>query len=336
MPAASFSTAAVLPGQRVAYWNEVAADALARMRIVPLESGAFSGELHADSIGELGVSTAHSSRSRLQRTRSDIAGSSEHVFLLNLALQGSFVMRQRGREGLVETGDFAIGNAAEPFEILHRSSCTAGVLRMPERLLKRHLPDPALLSGRVLSGREGAGLLAAEAVRCLCRQAELGRAAALHESVVEPVVALIASACAAQLGTTATGVAQAERRRYEILHFVETRLADPELSAGAVARRFGISDRYLRMLFAQEGESVADYVARRRLEECARRLADPRWRHCTVSEVAIAWGFNSLGSFDRVFKQRFQCTPQAFRAASLAAAAGPETSVPVKSGFRGG
>jgi AraC family transcriptional regulator, positive regulator of tynA and feaB len=131
-------------------------------------------------------------------------------------------------------------------------------------------------------------------------------------------------------------VAQAERRRYEILHFVETRLADPELSAGAVARRFGISDRYLRMLFAQDGESVADYVARRRLEECARRLADPRWRHCTVSEVAIAWGFNSLGSFDRAFKQRFQCTPQAFRAASLAAAAGPETSVPVKSGFRGG
>jgi AraC family transcriptional regulator len=59
------------------------------------------------------------------------------------------------------------------------------------------------------------------------------------------------------------------------------------------------------------GETVGDYLRRRRLEVAAMRLAgQPR---LTVLQVALSVGFSSAEAFTRAFNARFGCSPTAWR-----------------------
>ena len=309
----SFSTVGLPPRQRVAYWNDVVGDFQARMEVKPADGGAFSGVLHWDALGEAGLSTATSSRAVLRRTRSHIAQADRRVFFVNLAIRGDYTVAQGGREGVVREGDFAINDSAEPFVISHHAECAAGVLRVPEGLMKRHLPMVESLAGRPICGQSGRGAVAADTLRSLCRQLERGHSEELDGSMADHVVALIASACAAQFERLRPGTRMTEFRRADIRRYIEEHLCDPGLAPRAIAGRFRISERYLRLLFEADGEGVAAYVQRRRLEQCAGRLADRTWGTRTVSEIALAWGFNSLGSFDRAFKRQYGLAPHEYR-----------------------
>jgi AraC-like DNA-binding protein len=66
-------------------------------------------------------------------------------------------------------------------------------------------------------------------------------------------------------------------------------------------------------------ETVSAYVLRRRLEECARQMADPRWRGHSISEIAFAWGFNSASHFTRCFRERYGRSPRDYRREQLEA-----------------
>jgi AraC family transcriptional regulator, positive regulator of tynA and feaB len=80
-----------------------------------------------------------------------------------------------------------------------------------------------------------------------------------------------------------------------------------------VAAQLRVSSRYLRMIFAASRESVSSYILRRRLEECARQLADPRWRAHSISDIAFRWGFNSAPHFSRSFRDLYGTSPREYR-----------------------
>jgi len=69
----------------------------------------------------------------------------------------------------------------------------------------------------------------------------------------------------------------------------------------------------MRSIFNQDGEAVSTYIIPRRIEETARRLVNPTWKGCTISEIAYKWGFNSISSFERAFKSRFGEPPGSYR-----------------------
>lgn len=316
-----FSTTTVAPRERLAYWNECVGDVQVRMQIAPVADEVFSGDLHFDTIGDVEVSTAASSQAVLQRTARHIAHDERRLFRVSLAMRGEFTLRQRGRESVVHEGDFSLTDSAEPFSMHHHAACTAGVLGVPEVLMRRHFPLVDDVSGRAVSGLTARGAVAVGALRALYAQMERGRCTELEPVAVEHVVGLVASALAAQFGTVKSGGSAVAFRRADLRRYVEAHLPDPALTVMAVARRFRLSERYLCLLFADEGETMSAYIRRRRLEECARRLADPLWRGRSVSEIAMDWGFNSLGSFDRAFKQHFGVTPHGHRSTALAGAA---------------
>jgi AraC-like DNA-binding protein len=99
--------------------------------------------------------------------------------------------------------------------------------------------------------------------------------------------------------------------------FIEQHLRDPELTPSIIADRLKISSRYLRMIFAANSETPSAYILRRRLEECASRLGDPRWRGHSITEIAFSWGFNSAPHFTRSFRDRFDASPRCYRQQQL-------------------
>jgi AraC-like DNA-binding protein len=94
---------------------------------------------------------------------------------------------------------------------------------------------------------------------------------------------------------------------------IEELLPDFALDTAMIARRAGLSARYLNGLFGEEGTSLMRYIWRRRLERCAKDLCDPRRAGERVAEIAFRWGFNDASHFSRAFKQQFGCAPGEFR-----------------------
>jgi AraC-like DNA-binding protein len=95
---------------------------------------------------------------------------------------------------------------------------------------------------------------------------------------------------------------------------IERDLRDPALNAARVAARLRMSPRQLRAVFAAGNETVSGYILRRRLEECARELADPGRRRTAISAIAASWGFDSAPQFTRSFRERFGMSPRQYRA----------------------
>jgi len=100
---------------------------------------------------------------------------------------------------------------------------------------------------------------------------------------------------------------------HAVLRHIDARLAEP-LTLAQLAKVAHFSPFHFHRLFAawMGGETLGDYLSRRRLELAAHRLlAQPR---LSVLEAALAVGFGSGEAFARAFKRCFGSTPTAWRA----------------------
>lgn len=91
---------------------------------------------------------------------------------------------------------------------------------------------------------------------------------------------------------------------------------DPELDLAELARRLGTNTAYLsRGLNEGLGLGFAEAVNGLRVEHVAARLRDGT--DDDILTMAIAAGFGSKATFNRVFKDRFGVTPSAYRRVSI-------------------
>jgi AraC-like DNA-binding protein len=121
---------------------------------------------------------------------------------------------------------------------------------------------------------------------------------------------LLAVACGANAGEHEEAIRLArlaEAKRYIALH-----LSDPDLTPEKAAAALKISVRHLHRIFEPSGMSFAQYVVSRRIEECRAALMNPAGAR-SVTDVAFAWGFNSMPTFYRAFRQVFGATPGELR-----------------------
>ena len=100
-------------------------------------------------------------------------------------------------------------------------------------------------------------------------------------------------------------------RMHRVLEHIDRELDQP-LELERLARVANFSPFHFHRLFtAWMGETLGDYMRRRRLELAAQRLvAQPR---LPVLQVALSVGFGSTEAFARAFKTRFGSTPTGWR-----------------------
>jgi AraC family transcriptional regulator len=102
---------------------------------------------------------------------------------------------------------------------------------------------------------------------------------------------------------------------HRVLEHIDRHL-DEQLELQTLASVANFSSFHFHRLFtAWMGETLGDYVRRRRLEVAAQRLiAQPR---LPVLQVALSIGFGSTEAFGRAFKARFGSAPTAWRDAQV-------------------
>lgn len=89
---------------------------------------------------------------------------------------------------------------------------------------------------------------------------------------------------------------------------------DPEMTIDSLAARLNTSRHHVSQVINEKlGKTYADYVADLRLEEARTRLSNPANNRFTIAAIALDSGFNSVSTFNEVFKKRYQITPSKFR-----------------------
>jgi len=94
-----------------------------------------------------------------------------------------------------------------------------------------------------------------------------------------------------------------------IKQYIVHNLHDPKLSAEQVSRKFEISARYIRLLFAEEGTSFSDYVTEQRLAYVHSCLTDRRQILRRIADIAFEVGFTEPSTFYRQFRLRYGMAP---------------------------
>jgi AraC-like DNA-binding protein len=104
-----------------------------------------------------------------------------------------------------------------------------------------------------------------------------------------------------------------------ILTEIKTGFANPEFSSGGVARKLGVTSRYVQDLLHETGMSFTERVTEMRLQRVRQTLEAVGKSGLTITEAAYAAGFNDISYFNRCFRRRFGTSPTQFRGQNLLA-----------------
>lgn len=96
----------------------------------------------------------------------------------------------------------------------------------------------------------------------------------------------------------------------ELVYWIEEHLEEP-LSLSRVALKAGYSQWHLQRVFREVmGDSVANYIRKKRLQEAAFEL---KQSERTIADIAYQYQFDSHQSFTRAFKKVYSKTPSIYR-----------------------
>jgi AraC-like DNA-binding protein len=255
---------------------------------------------------------------RVQRSPGHIARSGETAFLLELQLEGTSIARQGGRDARLDAGDFTLLDSARPFEVRCAAPMKLLVLKVPRALLGKYLGCPEAMAAIHMCARRASNELTSRFLRDLWRWSNTARADSCRsEHAARAALELIACAYGA-LPDARADVGAAGAHRIRVIDYVETHLSDPDLSPTSIAAALRMSRRYLHRVWKEgDGESLARYVLRRRLEECARALRDPLYVGRSVTAIAFDWGFVGMPHFCSAFREHYGASPSEYRTSAV-------------------
>ncbi len=230
----------------------------------------------------------------------------ENWISLYQELSDGSTFQHAGNEFTTRPGDLLLTDPTIPFSFRPRGAHDYRRWMLPRAWIEPHLPPGRRPLSVQFAGSHGINGLVHAYLRALndafheCDSAEL-------PGVIDNFCRLLALACGGGPGAQRTATRAAKLR--QVKDHIALHLSEPDLTPARVAAAMKISVRQLHLLFEPTGTSFAEHVLRRRLEECRAILESPSSGGRSVTDIAYAWGFNSLASFYRAFGQRFGMSP---------------------------
>ena len=302
--------------------------ALANMAPDIANDGALSLSMRIRLLPGVAVAAVECSPLSVQRSGRQLADGNDDVLLfLNPGSPeprgrvGDWVVRQRGLGNRGEmactsgSGCFALNERAGRTDF-HAPQSRCLLIAFPRQRLLPDMADVDRAMRQPLADTLPLRLLARQALELTqstsaCDASDDAERLRLSEQLLDLSALVLGATSQAQNRAYARGLRQARLKAIQADLRVHAGRGD--LSLEWVAARHGISARYVRALFEQEGSSFSDYLLELRLQRVFDQLTSPRHAGSTVSAIAYDAGFNSLSWFYRAFKQRFDTAPSDVR-----------------------
>jgi AraC-like DNA-binding protein len=230
-----------------------------------------------------------------------------------LQLEGNAVVAQAGREAALEPSDLVVRCSRQPSEMLFNSFSKQLLFKVPYGVERPRLGQAELSYGVKIDGKSGAGAPISQFFQALWTNIDLlsGATYPMFETNISNMTELVLALTADRFEHCGPSVRHIHLRR--IIEHIETNLADPALNPTGIARQHGLSLRYLHKIFDVTGQTVSEYIRRRRLKRCCEDLIDPMSQHLHIGQLSMRWGFTDAAHFSHLFRDRYGQSPREFR-----------------------
>jgi AraC-like DNA-binding protein len=307
-----FSTDNIPAPDRLATWREVIGQQYLRLDLEPEQSSELQAKLEVHYLPSTLVTFLQTTPMKYSRTPHE-ARSGDGDFTFVCGSRDRFYFHAEGQEEVLDDSDAAL--------IFHGRS---GTIHVPRRgrfvtvrvngdMLRAAVRGLDESSAHCLRGRNAALQLLERYIDCLVHSGSFDPALDhLVNTHIVDLLALNLSPTDETLERAGHGAVRAARlsaiRADVLANFSQVRL-----SAKTVAKRLGVSDRYVYLLFEQSGLSFSRLVTETRLKRAMEMLRDPNCAAMRISDIALAVGFGDLTTFNRAFRQFYGDTPRTIR-----------------------
>ncbi|GEC54661.1 AraC-like DNA-binding protein [Bradyrhizobium japonicum] len=308
-----FSTRDLPERIRIPLWREHFGRCIVRADIEPLSESSFQADASLRAVQGLRMLALKGTSMRFKRLQANLADGDDSIGVI-FCSPGKSQLSQRGQEA-----DLCAGNAiailhSEPASVTYIDGSQFG-LAVPREALAQRVADVEGLVMRPILQRTEAFRLFTSYMKSVLRTKALSTPK-LRETVVTHIHDLVALAiddCPALGESSASAVVAARHRA--VLDYIATHFQEPGLSVQAVARRQGISSRYLQRLMASSGPSFTERMNELRLQQALKLLTEPDAGRQRISDIALEVGFSDVSYFNRLFRTRFGDSPRGVRLA---------------------
>jgi AraC-like DNA-binding protein len=309
-----FSTNDVPPRERIAVSRDVLGRLYLRLDPEPADGAPLCLTIERHDWSSVSLIYSETNPICFQRTP-DLVRDADGDFRFVVGVEGArYHFASGGIEEVMDGADAALLFNGAVCKVSLLGTCRSTAIRIPrerlaaatqeldERPIRRAPPGCASL--RLLSGY----------VALLRRQGPTADPVLAHQ-IASHLVDLVALT----LGPTeetrlrARGGATRMARLAAIRADVLANLAEMSLSAKTIGRRHGVTDRYVHLLFEENGQTFGRFVEEERLKRAFALLADPTQNLKRIGEIATEVGFAEHSTFDRAFRRRFGDTPSGVR-----------------------
>jgi len=310
--ALTITTSGVNPASRSAHWQQSIAETYFPLDLKFRDSNRFSGEIACWRMGSVSLSRLRSEALLYRRLPRHLLGEDQEQLLVTIPRRAEIRFSQCGSDIRCSRGSFILERSYEPYEFYHEEAAELWVLKVDTTALGRRVRAPDRFCGMRFDATNGAGGLFADMVRHIPRRHD-SMSESVRETVGQQLVDLLALSLQEDDRTLAAGtssIRNAHLVRAET--FVRANLDRRELSPENIARRCGISVRYLHEIFRDTNQTVSQWIRELRLQAACDDLGNV---NNTLSIAALCYrrGFSDQAQFSRLFKQRFGSTPREYR-----------------------
>jgi AraC-like DNA-binding protein len=302
-----------LTTDRLDHWIETVCRTYVDLDVARIDDSPFWAGIDVSPLGDTVFAELAATAQQANRRPVDIARADEAFAVFVLQREGRMVVSQDGREVILDPGDATIVDTERPYTLHLAGPNRQIVLHCPRHLLRPRLRSMRAVTAARIAATSATGDLLSGTLRLLARDRH-DLAAPQAAAIGRYTLDLIATALEA---TPEAGAALPSRASADLLARIKDHLrenlADPALDPARLAATHGISVRHLHRLFHETGETVGGALREARLERCRADLDDPRQRACSVTEIALRWGFNDSAHFSRAFKARYGLSPRDYR-----------------------
>lgn len=309
-----FFDAADLPGDerlRKERWVDSLSSGYVRLRADAKPDVPFSGQLKIIQLEHTAIGCITGTVQTIARTKTEIAAeNTDNVVLLLNTSNDEMLVEQKDKSIVCTRGEAVLIEQCEPSLIAAgtHQACNFVAVQMPRQYLRRHTRR---IEDRFLTSMSGPALDLARAYvdtlldHSSSLQKDFVRIAPGH--MAELIAAAVTPESMREDGQASS--ARALVRLRAIKGDIRDNIGARDLSIAVVAARHRVNPRYVQRLFEAEGATFSEFVLTERLTRVYQSLADTRYQHLKVSEIAYSAGFSDLSYFNRAFRRRFGKTP---------------------------
>ncbi len=300
-------------------WSSTIRDVCGPFRTEPTGTDSlFIGDVSACEKAGLTLAQMRTNAGCITREHKSADAVDDRCCFLVSQRRGSSTITQNGIDIDLSPGDVVLMDSIGSCRIRPHGLMEHASLHLPRKVIQERLNRGKVLFGKV-SLNCASGRMLHSMFDELCNNIRSGeRSDDEQEAIVTACTSLLGPSLTAEANNelSVAGLTGASLRRYTE-RLIEESLASPRLSPAMLADKLEISVRHLYRLFEEDGDSVCRYIQRSRLRKSANDLANPRFKHETITSIAYRWGFSDSAHFSRSFKKEFQHSPREYRAEVL-------------------